>query len=639
MSRRIFLLSITMVLISVTMCSLVLAQANVSIQGYVKDAETGEPLPSANVIIVGTSLGAATDLNGKYVIRNVPQGSYTFRASYIGYKPIEVPIRVGEAVDVRQDFKLEYVGIKGKVVVVTAQAAGQMEAINKQLASLPVMNVVSAARIQELPDANAAESVSRLPGVSLIRTGGEGAQVVIRGLSPQYNQITIDGVQLPSNVASANNVISTDRTQQEATVSVLGDRAADLSMISSSMLGGIEVIKAITPDMDATLIGGVVNFGMRKAAKSTSMKGMNESWFPLVDVVSQGGYNRLKNTYKDYKFVGSLERRFFDESFGVFVQASTEKRNLSANELGASYALRDKTHGDQGIPDLVSLDLTDVFRERERLGATVVLDYQHQKGEIGLMNYVSRSDTRAIHRNESIQQERNDIWYRVTDERNKLNVLSNLLSIKQDIPLFHFDLKLSHSYSESRSPEDLFFDFWQDDAGLGNRGDLSKVHPSTLASYVVPDATTSDLDVIRTTGTFSKERAITGSLDFQTDVTLTNALTSKIKFGGMYQKRTRSYDFNQSDGSQLYSGGSGIITAFVQADSSLVLDGGRLSFLNFINDSYTYGNFLDGEYTLAFPIGVDLMWRLLPIAKRTGTLEGYRVNRRMSQTWLIGGSS
>ena len=74
------------------------------------------------------------------------------------------------------------------------------------------------ARIQELPDANAAESVSRLPGVSLIRTGGEGAKVVIRGLSPQYNQVTIDGVELPSNVASSNNItraVATRRNRVE----------------------------------------------------------------------------------------------------------------------------------------------------------------------------------------------------------------------------------------------------------------------------------------------------------------------------------------------------------------------------------------------------------------------------------------
>jgi hypothetical protein len=137
-------------------------------------------------MLVKTSLGASTDIDGRYTIRDVPPRSYTLRATYIGYREKEVAVEVKEGETIKQDFKLTAVGVEGEEVVVTAQAAGQKEAINRQLSSMPIVNIVSRARIQELPDANAAESVSRLPGVSLIRTGGEGSKVVIRGLSPQY---------------------------------------------------------------------------------------------------------------------------------------------------------------------------------------------------------------------------------------------------------------------------------------------------------------------------------------------------------------------------------------------------------------------------------------------------------------------
>ncbi|HXX62292.1 MAG TPA: carboxypeptidase-like regulatory domain-containing protein, partial [Bacteroidota bacterium] len=56
-----------------------------AVQGVVKDSNTGETLPGANVVLVGTSLGASSDIYGNYVIRNVPSGTYTIRASYIGY--------------------------------------------------------------------------------------------------------------------------------------------------------------------------------------------------------------------------------------------------------------------------------------------------------------------------------------------------------------------------------------------------------------------------------------------------------------------------------------------------------------------------------------------------------------------------
>jgi TonB-dependent receptor len=566
-------------------------------------------------------------VDGKYFVRNVPPGSYTLRASYIGYKSVEVPVEVKEGEIVTKDIRLAPEAVKGAEVIVTAQARGQQQAINKQLTELPVMNVVSSARIQELPDVNAAESVSRLPGVSLIRTGGEGSQVVIRGLSPQFNQITIDGVELPSDLGSSNNLTSGDAGAQASSLNSLGDRGEDLSMISSSMLGGIEVIKAITPDMDATLIGGVVNFDMRKAAKSSSALAANESWLPQFQITSQGGYNDLRNKYNDYKFVGSAERRFFDESFGVFVLASAERRNLGANELGASYVLNDKDHGDAGIPDLVSLNLTDALRERKRLGATIVLDYQHENGQIGLMSFVSSSDTRTVSSNESMNQVADNMYYSVNDSRNKINLLSNLFSVKQDIPLFHVDLKLSHSYTENKDPEDLYFNFYQQVAGLRNHGDLARVTPNTLASYAVPVDSLAGLDQLQTSYSSLRERTLTGSLDMQTDMSLSDLLTVKIKVGGAYQYRTRDYIYGASSGSQLFSGGGGVVTAMVQAYPWLQLEGGRLSLVNFVNNINKSGNLFNGEYSLPYPISTDLMWTLLPIARRTATLEGYQVNK------------
>ncbi|MDE3057004.1 MAG: carboxypeptidase-like regulatory domain-containing protein [Bacteroidota bacterium] len=598
-----------------------------SLRGTIKDATTNEALPFANILLVGTPLGAVTNNEGAYEVRNVPAGKYTVRASYIGYKQKEATVEIGEGGTVERNFALSAEAVQGKEVVVTAQAEGQMKAINEQISSLAIKNVVSADRIKELPDANAAESIARLPGVSLIRTGGEGSGVVVRGLSPQYNQITIDGVELPSDLASANNIISTDKTQQDQTVANLGDRGADLSVISSSLLGGIQVIKAVTPDMDATVLGGVVNLDMPKASKSTVSE-ESGSPIPSVSLTSQGEYNQLKSRSDNYKFVLGAQKRFFDQQFGVLVQVSTEKRNLSANQLNADYTLTNKDNGDLGIPDLNSLDLSDVFRTRKRNGATVVLDYSHENTSIGLLNLVSASDTRAIQRTKSIILTPNDLWYRVNDSHTKLTTLSNLLSIKQDIPIFHVDLKLAHSYSETNDPEDLYFDFWQDDAGLANKiGTLKQAPPQVLDASAIPNDSLADLDVIQTTGISSHQRAYTGFLDLQTQLPAWGFFSSKFKFGGSYQYTTRSNDFAQSNGSQLYSGGGNVVAAMTKAYPWLITHNGRLSFLNFVHDPYTYGNFFKGDYSMPYPMSSDLMWTLLPIAKATSSLEGYQVNK------------
>src|SRR5512139_1376968 len=67
------------------------------ISGKVTDAGTGEPLVGANVVVVGTSMGAATNVAGEFVILNVPSGTYTLRTSYVGYQMITLSnVRVNE---------------------------------------------------------------------------------------------------------------------------------------------------------------------------------------------------------------------------------------------------------------------------------------------------------------------------------------------------------------------------------------------------------------------------------------------------------------------------------------------------------------------------------------------------------------
>ena len=112
---------------------------------------------------MGTSFGAATDLNGYYIIKNVPPGDYTIRATYIGYENTQTEIKVADQKKLEQNFNLTPVSLEGETVTVTGQATGQLEAINKQLSSMQIMSVVSSSRIQELPDVNAAESVGRFP--------------------------------------------------------------------------------------------------------------------------------------------------------------------------------------------------------------------------------------------------------------------------------------------------------------------------------------------------------------------------------------------------------------------------------------------------------------------------------------------
>ena len=208
---------------------LLLTSAPLYSQGTVKGVVTGsdddEPLLSAAVVVKGTTTGTITDYNGEYTLV-LKAGTYTLQISYIGYVTREETVTVEEGRIRELNVNLVLTSIMGEEVVVTTQARGQLAAVNQQLQSNQIINVVSSERIKELPDQNAAEAVSRLPGIHL-----DGSQIVIRGIQPKMNKIMINGVEVPSTEAK--------------------NRATSIDMISANMLSGIEVYKTLTPDMDA----------------------------------------------------------------------------------------------------------------------------------------------------------------------------------------------------------------------------------------------------------------------------------------------------------------------------------------------------------------------------------------------------
>ena len=78
------------------------------IEGCIRDIKTGEPLPYANVILIGTGLGAASDENGRYLITRIPPGEYLLRCIFIGYKEQDVSIHISSGAVIKQDFELLY---------------------------------------------------------------------------------------------------------------------------------------------------------------------------------------------------------------------------------------------------------------------------------------------------------------------------------------------------------------------------------------------------------------------------------------------------------------------------------------------------------------------------------------------------
>lgn len=568
-----------------------MAATNSNIQGSVRDAQTGDPLPSASVVLMGTSFGAATDVNGMYTIRNVPPGSYTMRVTYIGYKDVEANVEVKEGESVTKDVKLEAVAVQGEVVTVTAQARGQKEAINEQLASERIVNVVSSARIQELPDANAAEAAGRLPGVSLLREGGEGNQIVIRGLAPKYNVVMVDGVRMAASNAS--------------------DRSTDLSMISPDMLSGIEITKTATADQDADVLGGSVDFRLRDASQQGE-----ENPFK-VRLLAQGGYNDLPdayNKYNNYKYVGSIENRFFDNRLGVFVQASSERRNLSSNELAATYA----GYGISNVDYLTSnITIDDIARDRQRTNGVVALDYKLPEGKISLSNFFSTGVTETIDRQEFFNVDRGvnaqNFISRYT--KSTLNMVTNILGYEQQASIFHVNVNLSHSYSETKDPNDWTVNFVNSNAGLSSFGFATNVNPKDVVATANNNIDNTLLSTVASNYVFTWERDVTASVDCDFPVTVSDLITSSVKFGAKYRHQQRSYNLDAIDGEAFgYSSGGQIISQLSAAlpwFASKPGDPLNVLMSPFVDQNFSYGTFLGGNYSMVHPLDISRMQQMV----------------------------
>lgn len=155
--------------------------------GKIIDKETGEPLPGVNVLVEGTTLGAATNLDGEYVILNLPSGIYTLRASFIGYSIMRVQnLRISIGMTTEQNFAMSSEVISGEEVVVVAERP----MVQKDLTS--TQKTTTAAEIEAMPVLSFSGVVETQAGVN---RGADGA-LHIRGGRSNEVAYYIDGVEV-----------------------------------------------------------------------------------------------------------------------------------------------------------------------------------------------------------------------------------------------------------------------------------------------------------------------------------------------------------------------------------------------------------------------------------------------------------
>jgi hypothetical protein len=226
----------------------VLSQNTGTIYGNVVDSETGENVVGANVILESTHYGAASDLDGNYVIENIPSGTYNITVSYLGYSKSRIEnVKIKADEKLKIDVPLKSEAIQVDEVVVVGDASLQYEAalLNQQKNAINISDGISREQIAKSPDYTSAEFLQRVPSVTLL----EGKYIYVRGVSERYSSAQLN-----------NTTVASSEPDKK-------DFAFDL--IPSYLVENTVVEKSYTPDNPGDFAGGIVKINTVEFPQNT----------------------------------------------------------------------------------------------------------------------------------------------------------------------------------------------------------------------------------------------------------------------------------------------------------------------------------------------------------------------------------
>ncbi|WP_066723060.1 TonB-dependent receptor [Sphingomonas pituitosa] len=213
---------------------------------------------------------------------------------------------------------------QGEEVVVTGIRASLERSIAIKREAPGIVDAISAEDIGKFPDTNLAESLQRIPGVSINRTNGEGSQVTVRGFGPQYNLVTLNGRQLAS---AAISVVGGDQNADGAQGTT---RSFDFSNLATEGVRTLEVYKTGRAAVPSGGIGATINVVTRRPLDNGSKPGLNGS------IGAKAVYDTSVNGCLDCgakvtpEFSGVVGWSDADQRFGVELFGSYQKRNFTS---------------------------------------------------------------------------------------------------------------------------------------------------------------------------------------------------------------------------------------------------------------------------------------------------------------------
>jgi TonB-dependent receptor len=315
-----------------------------TISGHITDASNAA-IQSARVVVAPGYHVVTSDSLGDFVVTGLVPGNYTVTVTSAGFKQLvqSVTITAGQAMTL--NLVLQVAPGSEQVVVSGGSGQDMVQAVNEEITSPNIVQVMPATEILALPNANIADAVGRMPGVTVQRDEGEAVYVQVRGLDPRLTNTTIDGVTIPSPESGVRQVL--------------------LATIPADMVQSIELNKTLSANQDADGIGGSVNMVTKLAGEA-----------PTYDGISTLGYSPIMNG----RYMGLLNftvgKRFgASKRWGAIASASYDYNGRGYNDIEPAPDLNPNNYTST-TPYYDDITLREYRTQRLRWGGTMGVDYK-----------------------------------------------------------------------------------------------------------------------------------------------------------------------------------------------------------------------------------------------------------------------
>ena len=287
------------------------AQTTGVVSGRVSNAGTSAYLDGAEVTLEPGGLSTLTSITGEFIFPSVPAGTYTLTAAYTGLDRKSERIVVGAGGSSAHEIQLTSTVYQLDKFVVAGEREGNAAAITSQRNADNVKTVMASDAFGNVADLNIGNFIMRMPGVTKFEQEGDVTTIMVRGISDALSMVTLDG-------------------EQGASASPLGGmkRGFEVDKISADFIESIEVVKSLTPDMDAGAVGGIVNL---KTKSALTRKGRH--------ITFQAGeaYNVWRKTFRPFISLSYSDVLGADQKLGVLITASYNETNKPRDNSNFAY--------------------------------------------------------------------------------------------------------------------------------------------------------------------------------------------------------------------------------------------------------------------------------------------------------------